>query len=139
VTLLLLLALWAGAEPSDENEGSAAMLRMGGFMLYYDNKGARSFVAMTPRDVPATAARLGVVRGRACQTGIAVPLGLSPRSSTLSAAAGDGGYEKALLKIKQRHPEATGIYDVKVDLHLRSVLGFFRRLCTEVTALGFKS
>ena len=34
--------------------------------------------------------------------------------------------------------EIRGIYDVKVDLQQISILGVYRRVCTEVSALGFQ-
>lgn len=139
--LVLLLALAAPAcaqRESDEFEGTPAVLRMGGLLIYHDTKAPMSFAAMTPKDLPPGAILTGEVRGRACQHGLAVPLSATFRATTISGAKGDGGYEKALQVLAKAHPELSGVFDVKVDLHTRSILGFYRRLCTEVSALGFR-
>ena len=54
------------------------------------------------------------------------------------AVRGRAGYGKALEDIRRRNPGLRGIWDVKLDDHTLSVLGFFRRVCTEVTARGFR-
>ena len=137
--ILLLLALWAGpaAAQEDSSQAMPSILRMGGLSLFNDTQGPLSFVSMTPREVPAGARLLGEVTGRSCQHGLAIPLAASLRATTLSGTLGKGGYDKALADLKSRRPDVDGVYDVKVDLHLRSILGFYKRLCTEVTARGF--
>jgi hypothetical protein len=39
--------------------------------------------------------------------------------------------------IQSRSSELDGIFDVKVDVHKFSILGIYRRECTEITARGF--
>jgi hypothetical protein len=56
----------------------------------------------------------------------------------VSGGGGVGGFERAVRDILERHPGLRGIYDVMIDVHTLNVLTFFRRLCTEVTALGFR-
>jgi hypothetical protein len=96
-----------------------------------------SFVSMTPKDLPADARRIREVRGVACQRGLAAPSLLVGSSLDLSAYYGDGSYAKALREIKKKHPEVSGIYDVRVDLEDFSILGVYHSLCTIVTARAF--
>lgn len=107
-----------------------------GFVLFFGVQGPLSYAALTPKDLPAGAEPAGEVRGRGCQHGLALPLGL--RGPRLSGAAGRGGFERALSSIRERHPGLRGVYDVKVDDHIVSVLGLYRRICTEVLARGFR-
>ena len=76
-----------------------------GFMLYYNTTGPMSFPAMTPRDVPASARKLGMVVGRSCQRGLSVPVSADIRSTSVSGNFGDGGYGKAIGAIKAAHPD----------------------------------
>lgn len=139
--LLAALALAClGAAAGAQEEGADAfpgLLPPGGLVLFYNSSGPLSFVTATRRELPKGAVLLGEVRGRSCQYGISIPLGLSPNATSLSGAAGNGGFKKALEDIQKKDPEVIGIYDVKEDLHLTSILGIFRRLCTEVTAGAF--
>lgn len=138
VLLALAAAPAAAIGENEDDDALPSMNRTGGLVLFYDSTGPMSFVAMTPRDVPEGAAMLGVVRGRSCQRGVSVPLTASIRATSVSAGFGDGSYKKAVEDIKKKHPELTGIYDVKVDLGLFSVLGgLYRSLCTHVSARGF--
>lgn len=137
--LLVLLAAPAGA--AGENEDSSAVPTMtsrGSLHLFYQSVGPMSFVAMTPKDVPADARLLGEVKSVSCQRGVSIPLAANIRATSVSNSYGDGGYRKALELMKKQHPELEGIYDVKVDLGIFSVLGgLYRSLCTYVTARGF--
>lgn len=138
---LLLLALAAPAAALGENEDDDALPSMqppGGLHLFYRSTGPMSFVAMTPKDVPADARPLGEIRSVSCQRGVSIPLSASIRATSVSSGFGDGGYKKALELMKKEHPDLVGIYDVKVDLGVFSVLGgLYRSLCTYVTARGF--
>lgn len=123
---------------SDEFEGAPAVLRVGGLLVYHDTNAPLGFTAMTPKDLPVGAVLAGEVRARACQHGLAVPLTASLRATTVSGAKGDGGYREALVVLAKNHPGLAGVFDVKVDLHSISILGIYRRLCTEISALGFR-
>ncbi len=142
--LLLALALsvlcaapCAAFGEGDEDDAQPGLIQTGGLMLFYDSTGPMSFPAMTPRDVPAGARPLGEVVGRVCQRGLSIPLAADIRATSVSGSYGDGGYVKALALIKKTHPEVAGIYDVKTDNEVFSVLGFYRSLCTVVTARAF--
>jgi hypothetical protein len=111
-------------------------MRMGGLLIFADSKGPLSFVVPGGRPVGAT--DIGEVRAKSCQQGIAIPITASIRPTTISGSAGDGGYVKVLAKLKQQRPELAGIYDARVDTHIISVLGFYRKMCTELVARGFK-
>lgn len=69
---------------------------------------------------------------------VLLPLGLGLRAQRVGAAGGKGGYDRAVADIRSRHPELKGIYDVKVDDHRVVVLTVYQRLCTEITAWGFR-
>ncbi|MDX6768596.1 MAG: hypothetical protein SF051_03630 [Elusimicrobiota bacterium] len=137
-----LLVLLAGpAAAAGENEDSAALPSMtsrGSIHLFYQTTGPMSFVAMTPRDVPPDARRLGEVKSVSCQRGLSIPLAASLRATSVTNSYGDGGYAKAMEKMKKAHPDLEGIYDVKVDLEIFSILGgLYRSLCTHLTARGY--
>lgn len=143
LALLLALAPAARAQTMSEEEGSAdwGLVSAGTIVLFYDTKGAAAYVAMTRRELPPDAEVLpGEVYGRGCQYSLSIPLGspLNRSSQSVSAARGRAGYGKALDEIRLRNPGLRGIWDVKLDDHTLSVLGFFRRVCTEVTARGFR-
>ena len=137
--LLVLLAVPVAA--LGENEDDTALPTMtsrGSIHLFYQSVGPMSFVAMTPKDVPADARQLGEVRSVSCQRGVSIPLAANIRATSVSNSYGDGGYRKALELMKKKHPDLEGIYDVKVDLGIFSLLGgIYRSLCTYVTARGF--
>jgi hypothetical protein len=138
--LALLLALATSAGASGENDGENAnpgLIPSGGLMLFYDSRGPLSFVSMTPRDVPKDARQLGTVSGSSCQHGLSVPVTGNVRGTSVSGAYGDGSFLKAVAHIKKQVPETTGIYDVRVDQRVFSVLGIYRKLCTLVTARAF--
>ncbi|NNN05884.1 MAG: hypothetical protein HKL90_08290 [Elusimicrobia bacterium] len=108
-----------------------------GLVLYYNSTGPMSFLSMTPRDVPAGARLIPEVRGVTCQRGVSIPTAVSINATDISGVYGDGGYVKSLKKIVKAHPDVAGIYDVRVDLEIFSVLGFYRSTCTIVTARAF--
>ena len=138
---VLAAALAAPAAAIGENDDDDAFPSLnwpGGFVLFLDATAPMSFVAMTPRDVPAGARPLGELSTYTCQRGVAIPLAAQVNASSVSGGYGDGGYKRALELLKQEHPELVGVYDVKVDLGIFSLLGgLYRSLCTYVSARGF--
>ena len=138
-TLLLALALPVLAQTDGSTwESKPGMLRLSGMVLFFGGQGPLSYQLPAAGSAPQGAVPAGEVFGSACQHGLSVPLSLAPRSTRLSGGAGKGGYEKALADIRSRHPDLRGIYDAKVDDHRVSILGVYQRLCTEITARGFK-
>lgn len=131
-----LLALPAAAQ--DEGRASPALVPAGGLLIFYDSQGPMTFVAATRRELPAGVSDAGEVEAQACQHGLSVPLSLSWRATSVSGALGRGGFEKALERVKAARPELRGVYDVRVDLRVTSVLGVWRRLCVELAARGFR-
>ncbi|MFI5347752.1 MAG: hypothetical protein ACHQ51_15370 [Elusimicrobiota bacterium] len=121
----------------DEDDAVPGMQSPGGLVLFYESAGPMSFAAMTPKDVPENARKIREVRGRACQRGLSVPIAANFNATNISAYRGDGSYAKALLQIKKDHPEVLGVYDVRSDVELFSVLGIYRSVCTIVTARAF--
>lgn len=136
--LLLLLAVLPASAQEEGETAQPGLLRMGGLNVYSDTTAPLSFVTLTPNEVPEGAVRLGEVTARGCQHGVAVPITASFQPTTISGAGGDGSYAKALAGLKKRRPEIRGLYDVKADFHLLSILGFYRRLCVVITARAFK-
>jgi len=142
--LLFAACLLAAAPLRADWEGSdarPAFLRPGGIILFMNSRAPLSFKTLTPGEVPADASDAGPVSCRSCQHGVAIPVTqptASSRGASVSGAGGDGGFEKALARLKKERPELRGIYDVKVDLRRVSVLGIYRRQCLEVSARGFK-
>ena len=138
---VLLSLLAAPAAALGENEDATAVPTMtsrGSIHIFYQSVGPMSFVAMTPKDVPADARALGEVKSVSFQRGVSIPLAANIRATSVSNSYGDGGYRKALELMKKKHPDLEGIYDVKVDLGIFSLLGgIYRSLCTYVTARGF--
>lgn len=137
----LLLALATAAFAQVERppwEAKPGMLRQSGLVILFATQGPLSYSPPTPAGLPKDAVPAGQVRGESCQHGLSVPLGLGLRATRLSAARGRGGFEKALADIRSRHPDLRGVYDAKVDDHIVSVLTVYNRLCTEITAKGFK-
>jgi len=134
---LLPAAGWAFGEGDQDNADPTDMIAPSGLVVYYDSSGPLSFVSMTPKDVPDGARKIPRVKGVACQRGIAAPSLLVGSTLDLSAYYGDGSYAKALRQIKKDNPEISGIYDVRVDLHMFSILGVYHSQCTEVTARAF--
>lgn len=140
--LAALLAVLCGtparAQNEEGEEASPSLVRPGGLLLFYDSQGPLSFVAATRRELPPGAADAGEVRASACQHGLSIPLSLSWRAASVSGAAGRGGFEKALARLHAATPGLVGIYDVRVDSRVTTVLGLWRRVCAEVTARGFR-
>jgi len=135
---MLIVGVSNATNAQESYEASPSFIGMGGLVVFYRTQGPLSFRTLTPKELPPDATIMGEVRGRGCQHGLSVPLSAALRPTSLSGAYGDGGYLKALEDIRRNHPGLTGIVDVKVDLHLLSILGIYRRLCTEILALGFR-
>jgi len=141
VRWLVLAALFAARGAGAQEEGASArpgLIHPGGLLIFYSVQGPLSFMTMTPGDLPPGAKDAGEVQGRSCQYGLSIPVTLSLRPTTISGAAGDGGYRKTLAAIRKGRPDLAGIYDVKVDVQILSILGFYRRTCTEILARGFR-
>ena len=119
-------------------EASSGVIQPGGFVLFLSASGPLSYATLTPGQLPRDALRLGPVSGRGCQFAIATPVINIAGIPRLSAGAGGGGFDKALQHIREQHPDLKGIYDVKIDVHVVGVLTVFQRLCTEITAQGFR-
>lgn len=136
----LLLGLWVqpAFAQEDGSEASPGIISVGGIVLFYNSSGPLSFVSMTVGELPKGAVPTGTVQGRTCQYGISIPIEAALRPTSLSGAAGNGGYRKTLEAMRREHPELSGIFDVKVDLHILSVLGIYKRQCTEILARGFR-
>lgn len=133
-----LLATSAGAQ-SPAYEADLGLIFVGGFILFYDSQGPLSYQTYTPQESPDGAVSLGEVAGDSCQHGLSIPIIFSAADRfSVSGAKGDGSFKKALRDLHQKHPEVDGIYDVKVDVHQLSILGIYKRACTEVAARGFR-
>lgn len=136
--VLFFLAGSAGARgENDEDTAVPGLIPAGSLMLFYDSSGPLSFVTMTPKDKPAGAKELGTVFGSSCQRGLSVPISADVRGTSISGAYGNGSFAKAIAQIRKEHPDVAGIYDVRTDSHVFSILGIYRKLCTEVTARAF--
>lgn len=139
---LLLAALLLAAAPAcalDEDEAVArsGLLRMGGFNLGTIADAPLGLLGAVGSEIPKNAARLGELRGRACQYGVGVPYSLN-FLSTINGVGGKGSFEKAIADIKKKQPDVEGLYDLKVDVHITGVLGIFRRQCIELSGRGWK-
>lgn len=108
--------------------------------VFADLDGPVAYASPTPRDV-AGASPDRQVKGEACLDAIALPLGYlvplftgsgSPIPS-LGVAWGDGGFRRALADAKASAPEGH-LYDVRADMHTRSILGVWIHHCLEVHA-----
>lgn len=138
VVLFLALALFAAARgEGDEDVAFPSLIPTGGIMIFYKSSGPLSFVTMTPKDRPAGARELGTVKGVSCQHGLSIPLAAEFRSTSISGSYGNGSFVKAIEQIKKERSEIAGLYDVRSDLRVFSILGIYRKLCTEVTARAF--
>lgn len=126
------------AQDTDQSTASPDVIPPSGLTLYYNTQGPLSFVSMTPGDLPPNAIPIGEVETYDCQYKLSIPLSLSLRATSVSGVQGNGSFRKAMEGLHRNHPELAGIYDVKVDLHVTSVLGVFQRLCTEISARGYK-
>jgi len=137
LVLLALAPLVRAAGENDEDVAVPGLIPAGSFMLFYDTTGPLSFVANTPKDKPKGAPELGLVKGVSCQHGLSIPISANLRGTSITGAAGNGSFVKAIEEIKKKKPEVAGIYDVRTDQRVFAILGIYRKLCTEVTARAF--
>ena len=135
----LLAATGRALGEGDETDALPGLQPANGMVLFYESSGPLSFPSMTPKDVPDGARKIREVKGRACQRGLSIPIAANFNATNISAYYGNGGYAKAVAQIKKLNPEVLGIYDVRTDVEVFSILGFYRSLCTEVTARAFAS
>ena len=138
----ILLSLSAAvAECAEEYEAVPGLIIPGGFTVFFNSQGPLSYETLSPGEIPRDAVDVGKVKCTSCQHGLSFPIttpSLSSRGTNISGAQGNGSFQKALENLKLARPDVRGIYDVKVDYHKISVLGIYKRLCTEVTARGYK-
>lgn len=136
-SILLMSGSIALAE-SASYEAQFGLITVSGFIVFYSTQGPLSYHTMTLKDLPDDATLSGEVTGKSCQHGISIPIFMDiTRSITLSGAKGDGGFKKAIVSIHRDHPRLDGLFDIKVDTHQLSILGIYKRQCTEVSARGF--
>jgi hypothetical protein len=120
-------------------EANSGLIFVGTLVVYYDSEGPLSYQTITPWELPKDKIPIGEVMGDSCQHGISIPIIYSATDRvSLSGAAGDGSYRKALRDIHRKHPDIYGLYDVKVDIERLSILTIYSRSCTIVVAQGFK-
>src|SRR5689334_10053086 len=120
--LALPLFLSSAALSRETYEAKPALEMPGGLILFYQSEGPLSYESLLRREVPPGVTEAGPVATESCQYGLAVPLSLSPSRISISAAAGNGGFEKALQRLREKHPDLLGVHDVMVDMHTTSVL-----------------
>ena len=138
VTVCFLFA--QGCFPSQRwaYEARPGLIFVGGFVLFYDSEGPLSYQTLTPNEIPHDAVSVGEVIGDSCQHGLSLPIIFSATNRvSVSGANGDGSFKKALLNIREKHPDLAGLYDVKVDINQWSILTIYSRECTIVAAQGF--
>ena len=136
----LLLAAGAPAFAADEDEAAAqsGLMLMGGMNVMTDSEAPLALLGASQKEIPKGAVQLGEVKGRACQNGIAIPISLSLRRTSVTAAGGKGGFARALSEMKKQKPDMEGISDVRVDVQRVSILRVFQRSCLELTARAWK-
>jgi hypothetical protein len=115
--------------------------------IYRGTTDPMAYRSSLPRDVPRPAGRWVEASGEACTTTISFPpnppavflgseavLNALPYPS-LYVAAGNDGYALAMARARASARGAQ-LFDVRADVHTTSVLGIWRRDCTEVHALA---
>jgi len=138
VGLLLAGALSALAGDSSY-EADNGLIWPGGFIVFYNSQGPLSYSTLTRKDLPAGTVLLGEVRAKDCQHAVSIPLNLVIRQGVrVSGAQGNGGFKKAMASLHRDYPQADGIFDVKIDIQILSILGLYTRECTEIEARGFR-
>lgn len=126
---------------SEEYEAKPGLISPGGYVIFVNTRGPLSYETMTPGEIPEGSLDAGAVQCSSCQNALSFPISLPTgpsRGSSVSGAYGNGSLQKALQDLQEKRPEIKGVYDVKVDYHRISVLGIYRRLCSEVTARAFR-
>jgi hypothetical protein len=115
-----------------------ALIQPGGLPVFFSSEGPMAYMSLTRSEIPKDATLMGEVSSRSCQFSLSIPLSASFRPTSVSGAVGNGTYAKILREMERDHPGLRGIYNVKVDLHTITILGIFGKLCTEITAEGYK-
>ena len=139
IALLIFISPLLADDP-ETYEYNPDLISVEGYILLYDVQGPASYATSTPGELPANAVKLGPVYARACQHGLSLPLtaNLKSQSGKIGGALGNGGYLQALRNLKKERADIEGIYDVKVDLDEVRILSIYSRLCTVITARGFR-
>ncbi|MHB2026240.1 MAG: hypothetical protein ACYCPQ_06335 [Elusimicrobiota bacterium] len=140
MSALLAVAAALLARPSFAQTYTAnpKIISLKSLTVFYDTVGPLSSLPMTRRDLSPGAKDLGEVFGESCQHELNVPTAVSFQATTISAAAGNGSYQKAVARIAKAHPGIAGLYDVKVDVRYLSVfLSLYSQVCTEVLARAY--
>jgi len=135
--LLAAFAAMVAASPfgQESYEARPGLITLEGYVVFYNAQGPLSMVSMTRSELPKDAVPSGKVEGKSCQHGLQIPLSATLWPTKVSGAIGDGGYRKVLSEIREDN-QIIGLYDVKVDQQIVSILGIYRRICTEVRAYG---
>ena len=137
--LLSSLLFIPGCSVGPAYEANSGLIFVGALMVFYDSEGPLSFQTITPWELPKNSVAIGEVRGNSCQHGLSLPVIYSGTDRvSVSGAAGNGSYKKALHDIQKKYPNIFGLYDVKVDIQQMSILTIYSRSCTMVVAQGFK-
>ena len=138
--VLLTAALCGGwVQAEDGDNARPTLLPPGGLLLFYGGRGPMSYTMPTPRDVPKNARLLGELSYEDCQQGIFIPIQLSYRATSVSSVFGDASFSRILSNIRKQHPEVDGIFDIRVDRRQFSILGIYRRACTDVVARSYST
>lgn len=143
ISLLLLIFFCSNlfADRSEPYTARLGLINPGGYTIVFNSQGPLSYNLPTPNELPKDAVDAGNVFCKSCQHGLSIPIpivGFSSRGTHISGAQGNGSFWKALENLRKERPEIRGIYDVKVDFHMVRILGIYKRLCTEVSARGYK-
>jgi hypothetical protein len=140
---LVLAALAAiGCAARQPYQASPTVLALAPVVAYQDSTGSLSYQPPTGKDVGGVVSSTRV-EGRACQSGLQIPLGLiwamadssgnGARALALSAGWGAGGYSQAMARAQAQAPGGV-LYDVEADLNVEMILGIWRHECVVVNA-----
>lgn len=106
-------------------------------MVYEGATGPLSHQAPTLRDGTRL---VGETTGEACQSGLALPIGLAglftptpAAPASIGVAWGDGGWSEAMKDAQKKAPGGR-LVDVRADLHVTNILFVWRRQCLEIHA-----
>jgi hypothetical protein len=129
--------------PSSTYQANPQLLALSPAVVFQGSAGSLSYQSAVGRDgqryLPAQR-----VRGRACQRGVQIPilslvaaaLGEESRRGpgSLSAGWGDGSFSAAIDDARRRIPRGAILYDVRADLHRRSILTVYLEQCVTLDA-----
>lgn len=133
ITTFALLAsgCLSGTQPHTSFEAHSGVMTPPSYVIYQDSAGPLSYHSVVAKGIVHPARR---VQGKACQTGLQVPLfGLHGGGTWLSAAIDDGTYAEALEAAHAQAPDSL-LYDVRADLQARTILLVYRQECLIVNA-----